>query len=434
MSDRTLAVGTVLETELVALGYGGFAVAKGPFGVLFVQRGVPGDRVRLRVIKYKKGYGTAVTEKLITPSPDRVNPRCTGFESGCGGCQWLHIDYPVQCEWKTRIVRESLKRIGKVSVEVSPLIRMDNPFQCRNKLSLQLNVKGGECGIMKENTRQIINVDHCRQVLPGAQKAHAVVMKLLGDKEIPDLVTQIHIRANLEGECGFFLYADTMAKSVKGFADRLMKDVPGCRGVGVLSWKKYTVAAGVPFIEQEVGGITYRIPHNGFFQTSYRQSRILQELVQGHLDPGKKDAVLDLYCGVGFFALDLARSASVVTGIESNPDSIRYAVKNRDLNGKGLPAEFFAEDAARGLARYKPRSFSLAVIDPPRAGCEPGALRELVRIAPRRIAYVSCAPDTLARDLGHLTASGYRVDWCRPVEMFPHTWHVEMVTALTRVE
>jgi 23S rRNA (uracil1939-C5)-methyltransferase len=433
MSDKNLVIGSTIEADLTGLGYGGFAVAKGPFGVMFVHRGVPGDRAVLRVDKYKKGYGTGSLVRLVKPSADRVNPKCPGFEQGCGGCQWLHMDYPLQCDWKTRIVRESLKRIGKVSVEVNPVIKMENPYHCRNKLSLQLEVKKGLCGIMRENTHEIVNVGNCRMVLEPAQRAHEVVMNLLAEKVIPDLVTQIHIRAATTGECGFFLYADTMAKSLKAFADRLMKEIPGCKGVGILSWKNYTLAAGVPFIEQEVGGLTYRIPHNGFFQTSYRQSRVLQEQVLRFLSPGRKDAVLDLYCGAGFFALDLARHAAIVTGIESNPDSIRYADKNRELNGGNLPAEFFADDAARGLSKYRRSSFQLAVIDPPRAGCEPNALRELVRIGPKKIAYVSCAPDTLARDLTSLTAAGYRVDYCQPVDMFPHTWHVETITGLTKI-
>jgi 23S rRNA (uracil1939-C5)-methyltransferase len=423
--------GQVFKAKITALSYGGYGVAKDKNGTLFVHRGLPGDEVVVRTLKYRKGYGTCEITALEKASEHRKNPGCPAFDAGCGGCQWLHLEYGQQADWKTRLVRETLKHLGKMSVEVKPVIRMESQKTFRNKLSLQLRVKEGLCGMMLENTHTILNFDKCKLVMEPCAKAYEVLKDKLSRQKIPAKITQIHVRAASDGSCGLYLFAEMMTKDIKNFADALMKDIEGLKGIGLLTWKDYRVIAGIPFIEENIRGLRFRIPHNGFFQTAYKQAGILLDLVRNFLAPDKKDNILDLYCGSGFFSLDLARQAGSVVGIENNEDSVRYAVKNAAINNI-KNAQFIADDSKAGMGQFKAGDFRSAVLDPPRMGCESDALKELIRLKPQKIAYVSCAPDTLARDLLELVQNGYRIEFCQPVDMFPHTYHIETVAGLVR--
>ena len=212
--------GDILEGEILSLSFGGESVFKKNGLVLFVDRGVPGDQVKLKIKKLKKNYGSAEIVKIIKPSPARINSNCASFDAGCGGCQWLNILYKEQLFWKTKIIRDSLKHIGKLNLEVLPIIGMNKPEQYRNKLSTHKN-KSNKIGLMKKNSHDIITFDVCRQESEANVKAYKIFNKL----KIPGQTTQVHIRSNSKNETGICIYGNEKNKNFFSFANILMKEI-----------------------------------------------------------------------------------------------------------------------------------------------------------------------------------------------------------------
>ena len=422
--SKNIKAGDIIEAKISKLGYCGEGIHKANGIVLFIPRALPDDVVRVKISKLKKKYGSAEIIDIIKPSPARVAPKCRAYEAGCGGCQWLNFDYSSQLYWKTRITRESLKHIGSISAEVKDIIPMSNPYLYRNKLSCRYDA-AKRLGLNKENTHEIVEIDECRQELPSNME----IYKALRNTNIPNSITQVHIRSNDKGEAGLYFFVKRKDSGVEKLAFYLQKRIKGLTGVGVSIYNKYVQLSGVPYISQKVGGIIYQIPVNGFFQTNYIQSEKMLELVRDAMRPDCNDTVLDLYCGVGFFALDIAGSVKYVYGVENNLASINYAKENAKLN-KIKNVAFIAKDVNKSLSGFKKGSITSVILDPPRTGCEKEVIEELVRIRPKKIVYVSCAPDTLARDLSLLLASGYKVKSCLPLDMFPQTYHIENVVCL----
>ncbi len=209
-----------------------------------------------------------------------------------------------------------------------------------------------------------------------------------------------------------------------------MQSLPGVIGIGAFAHHSYHQLFGLDVIEQELGGIRYRIPLNGFFQTNPLQALALRDRAIADLQLGPKDRLLDLYCGGGFFALAAGKLAERVIGVENSIDSVRVANQNASLNGlKNL--RFVIGDVGRTLAAFKPSDFTKVLLDPPREGCTPAVLSALLQVRVPRLVYVSCSPETLARDLRVLVDGGYRLETVAPFDMFPHTAHVEVVASLS---
>lgn len=423
--------GQIIETEISGLAYGGYGVGKSAQGVLFVHRGVPGDRVKVNVTRGKKRFGSGEIGTLISPSSNRIDPKCSAFESGCGGCQWLHMKYGLQAEWKERIVRETLKRIGKVNSKVLPVIRTKSPYFNRNKMSLQLDLKKNVCGFMVENSRKIINFETCRCVTAVNQNVYQIISTAVESPQWTLDLSQIHIRSNKAGEWGVCIYGEASVKDVREFSREVFGDHPDCQGVAYYHNRQFDHIMGQPFIEEQLNGVLYQIPHGSFFQTNYLQAEVLQVLAEKYLDPSKNDTILDLFCGSGLFALHLAQQCKSVFGIENNKASIQYAEEN-SRNNDISNTDFKTADVETALLNCKTGAWNKVVLDPPRAGCTPEVIHEVVRINPEKILYISCAPDTLARDLFLFIQEGYEVDYCQPVDMFPNTYHVEVAAGLRK--
>lgn len=416
------------EATLSTLGYGGQALCKEKGLVLFVPRGLPGDKVLLKVKKLKKNYGSAEILKVLEPSPHRVNPRCSAFEQGCGGCQWLHLSYQQQLQHKTRILRETLKHLGKLSLKVLPILSMRKPLAYRNKLSLHRDERG-KLGLCKENTTEIIVFPECRQELPANVQAYQVLQK----QPLPPSITQVHIRSNTDDELGLYFFAEKVDKSFSGFAHKLKQQLPKLQGVGVKTHRDYQLVYGLPYIKQKLLDTTYSIPIPSFFQTNYEMAERMLTVVQDLLAPAPGDELLDLYSGVGFFSLHLAPYVKHVLGLEEDPLATEGAQFNAKLNGI-KNAQFLARDVKKGLRSIQPGQYPKIILDPPRMGCEEEVLHELIRLKPQTIVYISCAPDTLARDLRILADGGFKAEVCQPFDMFPQTYHIEAAVRIVRQE
>ena len=419
-----LQKGDTVKGELSTLGYGGQALYKGKGITLFVPRGLPGDEVVVKIDKIKKNYGSGTLVKILKPSEHRVSSHCPAFDQGCGGCQWLHFDYKQQLFHKTKIVRETLKHIGKLNVKVEPVIGMQHPYAYRNKLSLHRDRKG-KLGLCRENTQDVVVFDDCRQELPANVRVYKVLKKL----HLPQSVTQVHIRSNTEGHTGIEFFSKSFSGFFHQLAERMAEEIRHLQGVVVRTYHGYQTAGGETFLLQQLGNSRFSIPHTSFFQTNYQQAETLLELVRRGVKTHGGQVVLDLYSGVGFFAIDLAPSVRRVIAVESDPRAVAAARCNARLNNIDN-CTFIEEDVLTGLDKIREKRIDCLILDPPRLGCERSVLERIGRIRPAKIIYISCAPDTLARDLTSLVAYGYRILDCRPLDMFPHTYHIETVVQL----
>lgn len=359
----------------------------------------------------------------MSPSPHRIKPDCQSFLAGCGGCQWLHVDYRTQLLWKQRILSKSLTKALGVKVTPAPVVPMRDPSACRNKLSM-VRRQNGQFGLMKENSKEVVPIEHCPMELPLIQRAYRQLSRV----SFPPPVTQIHLRGTRH-ECGLTMYADHAPPSLTSFAKKLLQSHPALSSAAVRTETGTRLLAGLPFLSQRVGRLEFRIPPDAFFQINYFQAVTLLETVKNLLKVTRNETVVDLYAGVGFFSLELAREARSVVGIEGNPASVDAARLNARLN-RIDNAEFRSCSTALGLHSFRPGDVNALILDPPRAGCDARTIRELVRLKIPRLVYVSCDPLTLSRDCALLVEGGYLLGDIRPVDMFPHTWHLETAVSL----
>jgi 23S rRNA (uracil1939-C5)-methyltransferase len=278
---------------------------------------------------------------------------------------------------------------------------------------------------MQDFDDTIITTKICKVETIPNQHARQILMSL----PVPHEILQVHMRSTENGDLGMHLFVSKINESVRKFATDVSKKIKGL--IGIVAQVKDTIEIlwGQDHLQYIGSNLTYKIPLNGFFQTNYIQARRLLDITLKQLACTKKDNVLDLYCGCGFFTLPIATMTKNVLGIENNDASTSTAAENaveNELNN----VQFKTKDVAIALRDLKPGEWHLALLDPPRMGCEESVLKELIRIAPRRIVYVSCSPSALAQDLKKLLAASYVVSYCQPLDMFPHTVHMETVVTL----
>jgi 23S rRNA (uracil1939-C5)-methyltransferase len=412
-----------IDGQIVAMNEYGDGEIHGNRKTIKVARTVVGDRVWVALPQTDKSYMYGNLIKLLQPSSRRVDPCCAAFNNGCGGCQWLHFDYAEQLKWKTKILREMLQKRLNTAIRVNDIIPMEIPFGFRNKMSFR-NVKNRFVSMMDFNDAVIIS-DTCRVETIVNQKARQKIISL----KIHSDIQQAHFRTNPSGQIGIHLYVSSLSKAVNEFALWCMQNIEGCVGVGAQTKKNFTVIAGDNHLIYRYKNLAYTIPLNGFFQTNYAQAEILLEIALRQMACTGKDNVLDLYCGCGFFTLPLAQQAKMVTGIENNIFSTTNGIVNAKANNLGN-ISFVTKDVATALKGLQKQQYEHVLLDPPRNGCDESVMKVLCTIAPKRIVYISCSPQSLARDLKLLLKHGYTVTNCQPIDMFPHTSHMETVATL----
>jgi 23S rRNA (uracil1939-C5)-methyltransferase len=412
-----------LHLTITALNEFGYGVGQKAGQVLSVARTVPGDQVVVNAPKTSEKWTSAELLRVVKPGPDRVESPCKAFERGCGGCQWLHLSYPAQLAWKEKNLANLLRTRARYSGPILPIVGMNAPEAYRNKLSLK-NVQGHLFFVPETEGKTLAPSDCLAQTLV-LQKAWSVLKKW----KVPGGVSQLHLRSNAAGQIGAHVMAETPPQ---GSFQELFQLLPNLVGVGLTTRKGYQLVAGEEVLVQELSGLTWLIPHNGFFQTNQFQAGVLLELVQKEARLTPESRLLDLYCGAGFFGLALARQAGSVLGIEENSQSVAAARASARASGI-LNAEFVSGDLGAVLGAQKEvKTREVAVVDPPRDGLLPRALEALIARAPQRIVYISCYPASLVRDFKALTAAGWKGVSCTPVDMFPHTSHLETVLTLER--
>jgi len=462
--------GEILSLTIDDLAFGGEGVGRADGYVVFVPGGLPGDRLRVRLVQVRSRFGRGAIESVEEPSPQRVEAPCPYF-GRCGGCRLQHVAYGAQLAFKSKQVADALQRLGGLhGVELRPIIGADETFGYRNKMEFTVARPRGHAphpDPLPSGERESIIVG-----LHEADRYDAVLdieRCLLQSDRMNALLTEaraffaereltVYEQDTGEGLLRFLMLREgkhtgelminvvTSAPAVSELAPlapRLAAREAGTTSVVVnVNPKKASVAVGVEehllggrdHIRERVGGLTFQVSANSFFQTNTRQAERLFELVVDSAGLTGGETVLDLYSGTGAISLLLARRGRWVYGIEVAQAAVDDAGVNATINAV-TNCTFLCGEVRFVLPALIAKGVSAEVVvaDPPRAGFHPKALHALMTLGARRIVYVSCNPTTLARDLGELVRGGYRLEWVQPVDMFPHTPHIEAVARLERV-
>ena len=443
-----------LELSIDSLAYGGNGVARLNGFVVFVRRGLPGDRVRARVTKVKRNHAEALAVEVLQPGPQRVDAPCAHYPA-CGGCRFQDLAYEAQAAAKQEQVAEALRRIGGIpEAPLEPIVPAVEQFHYRNKVeySFTETPNGPALGFHKAGRwDEVLEIERCwissdlSNALRDAVRDWARAEKLepYDQAEHTGYLRHLVIREGRNTRQA--LVQLVTAPGERFDRDELVEVLRRFPEVRSIHWAVNESQAevtnlptmllwGDEAIEEELCGLRFRVRPNAFLQTNTAMAERLYELAGEYAGLTGNDTVYDLYCGIGSIGLTLASRALTVWGVEVSEESVACALENAELNGIANAA-FFAGEVGNSLEELRDRAGApdVVVVDPPRAGLSGKALRQIGRLAPPRLVYVSCNPTTLAGNVKELERDwGYRLERARTVDMFPHTPHVETVALLTR--
>jgi 23S rRNA (uracil1939-C5)-methyltransferase len=429
------------DVTIEKLIYGGEGLAHHDGSTVFVPFVLPNEVVSISPVEQKKKFIRGRLDRVLTPSPERIAPRCPHF-GVCGGCDYQHIPYEPQLEFKKGILRETLRRIGRIDWTGDIIGHASPPWAYRNRAQwkvrpleaasdLEAEPEGKTklgIGYFKANTTALCAVETCEIVSPLLLKTLLALRTALAAGELPRGLREIEAFVNASDSQ--LLLTATFA----GFPSRAAEHAQTFRRIApeITSLLFHDPSRdrmelyGPGYIEYEAAGTAYRVGHFSFFQVNKFLAETLVTEVVGREESGRM--ALDLFAGVGLFSIPLAQKFEKVLSVESNPAATRDLESN--MRGKGA-IEVRTADVERFLARSKERP-DLVVLDPPRAGMAPDAMQRLARMAPPRITYVSCEPPTLARDLAILISAGYSCSEVHVIDLFPQTFHMETIVRLRR--
>ncbi len=374
----SLKIGDQITLTIHDLAFGGEGVGRLDEFVVFVPFVITGETVEAEIIEVKKNFARAMLLRVITASPERVAPECRYFTQ-CGGCQYQHIDYAAQLRFKHKQISDLFERVGKISPErVAPVIGCPQPYGYRNRIMIRSQWNGPakklEIGFIRADNNWVQDLDECK----------------IAEPSLNEQIKQV--RAN-----------------------------PPPRG-------------GLKFVLR-VQAEGWEVPKDSFFQNNFFLLPKLVETVKGFLQDSGAKHLIDLYCGVGFFGIEVAGAVDSFVGVEYDALAIKAARQNaasRNINnGEFVSAK--SEEALPELLKNFPADNTSVILDPPRKGCWPSLLELLRTTRPAQVIYVSCHPATMARDLNILCADGvFELARVQPLDMFPQTQHVECVADLRR--
>jgi 23S rRNA (uracil1939-C5)-methyltransferase len=443
-----------LELRIDSLAFGGNGVARLDGFVVFVRRGLPGDTVRARVTKVQRRHAEAVLTELVEPGPRRVDAPCSHYPA-CGGCRFQDLAYEAQLEAKHAWVDDSLRRIAGIETPpLEPILGADDAFGYRNKMeySFAPGPDGPVLGLHRAGRwDEVLDVERC-WLTTDLGNAIRNTMRDWAREERLEAYDQSagegylrHLVVREGRNTGQVLVQLVTNRRERFDRERLIEVLTAFPEVRSIHWSVNDSPAevtnlpselvwGDEAIEEELGGLRFRVRPNAFLQTNTRMAERLYGLACEAAGLTGGETVYDLYCGIGTIGLSLARDALTVWGIEISEESVACAIENAELNAIGNAA-FFAGNVGEVLRELRERAGDpdVVVVDPPRAGLAGKALRRLAELEAARVVYVSCNPTTLAGDVKKLREEhGYALVRARPVDMFPHTAHVECVALLER--
>ena len=454
-----MKVNDLLTLDITDLALGGKAVARHEALVVLLDRGLPGDRVRARLSKLRSRYGEARCETVETPSLERVIAPCPHVER-CGGCRLQELDYEAQCRLKERQVRDTLLHLGRIAdPPMRPLRVAPEPFGYRNKMEfsfhptdagtvLGLHERGtfdrvfalDDCLLASRLTLDIVRLTQAFAAERGWQayhpRHHQGMLRYLVVRHLRNTgQCAVHLVSASESVPGLEAWAAAVASSSAEVKTVTLLLNRSRANVAAGESERLLVGDGV--IHERLLGLDFEVSSGAFLQTNSRQAETLYQCAIDEAGAQVDETVLDLYSGAGTLTLLLARGAKQSIGVESVTPAVLAARRNAQRNGIDN-ARFVAGEARQVLRQWargerddaaRPQ---VVVVDPPRAGLHPRVVARIAELEPRRVVYVSCNPATLARDLVDFAARGYRLAAVTPVDMFPHTAHIECVARLER--
>ena len=403
-----------------APAHGGAAVARDEGKVWLVNYALPGEVVEAEPRGRQGGVAVAAATRVIEPSPHRVAAPCPYFGE-CGGCQLQHAAYSHQLELKRQVVEEAWSRAGLRLPPDTPVHGMEEPWRYRIRGEFEAINQGGvwRFGFHRLRSHSVLSIDSClihdlriEQALPAFAQA-ANEMKLV---DLQNLLLTVEPggrgllwRMRHRGREPRWPREEFAARVAELLPDQVLLDDALTLGF----WD-----------------LTFRVRSDSFVQTNYQQMLVLYRAALEMLGAGPADRVLDLYAGIGTLSVSVARNAVGVTAIEENPRAVQLGRLNARINSARV--DYLPGKVETALRQVRLGQYQAAILDPPRAGCEPAAIGELIRLGVDRLVYVSCEPSTHARDLIALVRGGYRVRRAAIVDMFPQTYHIESVALLQR--
>ena len=436
--------------EAVDLTHDALGVVKLEDGyTVFVKDLLKGETAEIEITARKKNYGFGKVIQKLTKSPFRVIPKCKHFYD-CGGCGLMHMDYDLQLSFKKYRVETTLKRNGLMDVQVNDMIGMPNPYNYRNKVEIKFiqGEKGLEAGFFQTKSHRLVNLEECHIT---SKKTFDVITLFknicneLGIKAFNPETKKGYLKSALIRES--FLNKEivillNVAKEPlpqeELLISKLQNRIPEIVGIATsiatdessMSNDPIRTIYGKQWISETLNGVHYEIGLRSFFQTNTFQAEKLIKIALDLADINRKSRVIDTYCGIGAIALNAAKKANKVFGIEILRSAVQDAKRNASLNNINN-AFFEVGDVDNVLLKWKKFNFDIIFIDPPRRGCSKGLIKTLLEIKAPKIVYISCDQATLCRDLVQFVENGYEIKEITPVDMFPQTVHIESVTLLS---
>jgi 23S rRNA (uracil1939-C5)-methyltransferase len=426
----------IRNLEITSLVHGGRGIGRHQGKAIFVPLVAPGDKVDCRVVKSKKRFAEAELIEVITPSSARRKPPCPYFGT-CGGCQWQHLPYSEQLQWKGQNFSDQLVR-SKVVKEnsIKPIVASQAEWHYRNRVQLKVHSSddGIAIGFYRHGSHNVVDIDHCLLVAPHIQEVLSLLREALQGKIDAESVEQIDLACGDDGRVRLLLHAqpeccESLRSQLQAFAEGLRLNV--CMKFAGQSSVEVICGEGNLTVNVDQPALGLRYGPGGFVQVNSSQNRVIVSNMIELLSLKGDERILDLFCGMGNFSLPLARRAGHVVGVEDFAPSINMARLNAEAN-QVRNVEFIVADASMIMTRFKNEALDLVVLDPPRTG-NYEVVKQLLQLQPKRILYVSCDPATLARDLVPLVNGGYEVVHSQPFDLFPQTWHIESMTLLQKV-
>ncbi|MBM7845834.1 23S rRNA (uracil(1939)-C(5))-methyltransferase RlmD [Herpetosiphon giganteus] len=414
-----------LQTTIDGLAQGGDGVGRYAGRPVFVAAALPGEQVRVRLTERRNGWARGVLlEAPSNPAAERVTPPCPVYQR-CGGCDWQHQTIESQRQAKQTILAEQLRFVAQTDQAEVAATAAAEPWHYRSVA--RVHIDGRQVGFYAAGGRQIVEFDQCLIIDPrlnAAIERLKPLLPLVGLREVSLRLSTtdgtIHGHLLGQGQSGWRSWARRWLAADKTIA-----------GVSAETREGWMALAGAEYLYEQLGNVRLRITPTSFFQANVERARAVLQQIEQFLPLNNTTRLLDGFCGVGTFLLPLAHKIGHGWGIEEHPAAIRDAqasAKANQLNNLTLKT-----GKVEAILPQLKQQFDLAIVDPPRRGVEPVALNALIAAEPTMIAYVSCHPGTLARDIKILQAGGYSIQHAQPYDFFPQTSHVESLVLLSKV-
>ena len=449
----------ILTLRIERLSSDGSGVAHSADGeAVFVPGTAPGDEARVRIVKDCGRYAFGILDELLTPSPDRIPVDCP-VAGPCGGCSLRHLDYAAELRAKQESVLDAFRRIGGLEVPVLDILPSPDVDRYRNKVQFPVGIdkNGVPCiGFYAGRTHRIVPCPDCKlqpSVLNEIGNALCAFFAQQGIRPYDEqsgkgLVRHIFLRRGAHS--GQIMVCLVCTRAKLPHAEQLCTALRGqfpaistillnvnAKNTNVILGSENHILYGPGYIEDTLCGVPVRLGPLSFYQVNTLAAERLYGVAAQYAQLTPDDALLDLYCGMGTIGLSMAEQCRELIGVEIVPEAIESAKANAARMGEAVAAKsrFFCADAGQAATQLAAEGLhpDIVMLDPPRKGCDEATLSAVVRMAPRRVVYVSCNPATAARDAAWLEKNGYHTEKVQPVDLFPRTKHCECITALTRM-